>query len=72
MRFSLGTGDKGMRKIAREMGVGVSVVQRVAAAQKYGANDRYEVDSNSKIVVWEIRGGPSSKGGVSAYRGALS
>ena len=26
--------DRGMRKIAREMGVGVSVVQRVAAARK--------------------------------------
>ena len=34
IKAALGKGDKGMRKIAREMGVGVSVVQRVAAAQK--------------------------------------
>ena len=29
IRVALGKGDKGMRKIAREMGVGVSVVQRI-------------------------------------------
>jgi DNA invertase Pin-like site-specific DNA recombinase len=31
IRVALGKGDKGIRKIARELGVGVSVVQRVAA-----------------------------------------
>ena len=34
IRQALERADKGMRKIAREMGVGVSVVQRVAAAQE--------------------------------------
>ncbi len=33
IRDALGRGDKGIRKIAREMGVGVSVVQRVRAEQ---------------------------------------
>ena len=32
IRDALGRKDKGMRKIAREMGVGVSVVQRIAAS----------------------------------------
>ena len=34
IRDALRRWDKGIRKIAREMGVGVSVVQRVAAAQE--------------------------------------
>ena len=33
IRDALGKGDKVMRKIAREMGVGVSVVQRVKMGQ---------------------------------------
>jgi len=34
IRQALTRGDKGIRKIAREVGVGVSVVQRVAASQQ--------------------------------------
>jgi len=34
IRLALGRGDKGIRKIAREVGVGVSVMQRVAASQR--------------------------------------
>lgn len=33
IRIALKKGDKGIRKIAREVGVGVSVVQRVATGR---------------------------------------
>lgn len=36
IRHAPSRGDKGIRKIARELGVGLSVVQRVSAAQERG------------------------------------
>ena len=36
IRQALRRGNKGIRRTAREMGVGVSVVQRVSAAQERG------------------------------------
>ena len=36
IRQALRWGDKGMRKIARELGVGVSVVQRIRAESSVG------------------------------------
>lgn len=46
IRDTLERGDKGIRKIAREMGVGVSVVQRV----KIASNHPFLLDRSSDLI----------------------